>query len=46
MKNKVKFTGTTMGAEEFVEYWNKHYPQNEKSKKVLRKNTNRDKDSD
>jgi len=35
-----------MGAEEFVEYWNKHYPQNEKSKKILRKNTNRGKDSD
>ena len=35
-----------MGAEEFVEYWNKHYPKNEKSKKILRKNTNRDKDRD
>lgn len=35
-----------MSADEFLEYWNKHYPQNEKTKKVLRKNTGRGKDRD
>ena len=35
-----------MSADEFLEYWNKHYPQNEKPKKVLRKNTGRGKDRD
>jgi len=35
-----------MSSDEFLEYWNKHYPQNEKPKKVLRKNTGRDKDRD
>ena len=46
MKNKIKLTNTTISADEFLEYWNKHYPQNEKPKKVLRKNTGRDKDRD